>query len=227
MMKTHRLQRVRLDLENTPRNKMKMKKLFAVSAIGVSVFTAQEIAAQQVPFDMTEINEKLELVIGKKIHQYEDAVGFPRLRRDPDFMVIENKCKTDWSGIIDNFEAIEGGEEAQKLVVSALQELDAGDYMSAIEKLVTRFEAGNVGKPVILKILSPHGRMQAFLADNHAHARVTAALNKIKAKAGDDTEMTSLIDDHLSGEIKTGMDEIREDFAGTGYGNIPQILLPE
>lgn len=203
-----------------------MKKILTLLVL-LSALATHEIKAQGAQYDMAEINEKLTLVIEKKLHIYEDAGGFPRMQRDPDFAFVENKCKTDWDDIIDNFEAIEGGEEAQRLVVSALQALDAGDYMSAIEKLVTRFEAGTVDKPIMHEVLNPEGRMRAFLADNHAHARVTAALNKIRVKVGDDADMKTQIDDLLSGETKTGFDEIREDFAGTGYGNIPMIALAD
>lgn len=225
MMKTHRPRWVRLDSENTRRNKMKMKELLNMSVAILSVLVTQKINAQQSPFDMTEINTKLELVIGKKIHLNDDSAMFYMLQRESNFTVIENKCKADWSSIIDNFEAIEGGEVAQKMVVWAFQALDAGDYMSAIEKLVTRFEAGTVSKPVILEILYPKGRMRAFLADNHAHARVTAVLNKIKAKVGGDAELITQIDDMLSGESKLRSDKFRDAHQDTSEGNIPQVLL--
>lgn len=176
---------------------------------------------------MTEINEKLGLVTGKKLHLLDDGNAFARLQRDQDFAFVENKCKTDWSDIIENFEAIEGGEVAQRLIVSAFQALDAGDYMSAIEKLVTRFEADTVGKPVMLEILNPAGRMRAFLADNHAHLRVTAALNKIRAKVGDDAEMINQIDNILSGDTKLNFDKFRDAHQDTSEGNIPKILLAE
>ncbi|MBK1835459.1 hypothetical protein [Roseibacillus ishigakijimensis] len=202
-----------------------MKKILTLLVL-LSALATYEIRAQGAQYDMTEINEKLELVTGKKLHLLDDPNAFSRLQRDPDFAFVENECKTDWDNIIDNFEAIEGGEETQRLVVSALQALDAGNYMSAIEKLVTRFEAGTVDKHIMHEVLNPEGRMRAFLADNHAHARVTAALNKIKVKV-DDADMKTQIDDLLSGETKTGFDEIREDFAGTGYGNIPTIALAD
>ncbi len=204
-----------------------MKNLLTVSLLIVSALATDEIRAQEGQYNMTEINKKLEFVIGKKLHLVDDANAFPRMQRDSDFAFVEDKCKTDWNSIIESFEAIEGGDVAQRLVVSALQALDAGNYMTAIEKLVNRFEAGTVGKSIIFEILDPPGRMQAFLADNHTNARVIAALNKMKVKIGEDLDMMGQINDLLSGEVKTGFDEIREDFAGTGYGDIPKILLAE
>lgn len=204
-----------------------MRKLLASICVMLSALATQEVKAQGDQYNMTEINEKLELVIGKKLHLLDDANAFARLRRDPDFAFVEDKCKTDWSAIIDNFEAIEGGEVPQRLVVSAFQALDAADYMSAIEKLVTRFEAGTVGKPIMHEVLNPEGRMQAFLADNHANARVTAALNKIKAKISDDPDMVSQIDGVLSGGTKLNFDKFRDAHQDTSEGNIPIILLSE
>lgn len=202
-----------------------MKSILKITLLMLCVFANQNIKAQGEQYDMTEINDKLELVIRKKLHLLDDPSAFSKLQSDPDFAFVENKCKIDWLRIIDNFQAIEGGEIAKKLVVAALQVLEAGDYMSAIEKVVTRFEAGTVDQTIIQVVLDPEGRMQAFLADNYVHNRVTTALNKIKAKAADEPEIKALIDNILSGESKIGFDEIREDFAGTGYGNIPKVLL--
>ncbi len=176
---------------------------------------------------MTEINDNLELVTGKKLHLLDDPNAFSRLQRDSNFTFVENICKTDWIDIIDNFEAIKGGEEAQRLVVSAFQVLEAGDYISAIEKLVARFEVEDIDKPIMHEVLNPEGRMQAFLADNYTHGRIITVLNKIKTHVGDNAGIKTQIDDLLSGEVKTGFDEIREDFAGTGYGNIAKIILVE
>ncbi|MEN8795753.1 MAG: hypothetical protein ABF328_03495 [Akkermansiaceae bacterium] len=200
-----------------------MKK---ITFIAVATIFTNSLFAQQ-NYDMNTINQLVQDLKAEQLHVVETALDVAARKESQKFLELENKCKTDWDDIIDNFEAIEGGEEAQRLVVSALQALDAGDYMSAIEKLVTRFEAGTVDKAIMHEVLNPEGRMRAFLADNHAHARVTAALNKIKIKVGDDADMKTQIDDLLSGETKIGFDEIREDFAGTGYGNIPTITLAD
>lgn len=202
-----------------------MKRLLAVTLLSLGAIALQN--ARGASYDMAEINGKLERVTGKKLHLLDDANAFSRLQRDPDFALLENKCKADWGEIIDHFEAIEGGEESWKLVVSALQVLDAEDYMSAIEKLITRFEAGTVGEPVMDWILNPPGRMRAFLADNHAHARVSAALARIKVKVGGTRDLKTRIDDLSSGKSKLGIDQFRDAHQDTSEGNIPTILLAD
>jgi len=197
-----------------------MKKL-SIAIIAVASFGM--LLAQQ-NYNMNTVNQLAQDVKTEGLLVVETALDEVARKESLKFQQLENKCKTDWSSIIDNFEAIEGGEDTQKLVVSTFQILEVSDYMSAIEKLAIRFENEAMTKPVIVEILNPTGRMRAFLADNHAHQRVIAALNKIKNKA--DAELIADIDKILSGEIKTGFEEIREDFAGTGYGNIPKLLLP-
>jgi len=176
---------------------------------------------------MNSINQLVQELKAEELHVIETALDVAARKESQKFQEFENICKTDWIDIIDNFEAIKGGEEVQRLVVSAFQVLEAGDYISAIEKLVARFEVEDIDKPIMHEVLNPEGRMQAFLADNYTHAGIITVLNKIKTHVGDDAGIKTQIDDLLSGEIKTGFDEIREDFAGTGYGNIAKIILVE
>jgi hypothetical protein len=204
-----------------------MKKILNISLVILTAITTQGIRAQGEQYDMTEINDRLELATGKNLHLLDDANAYSRLQRDSDFAFVENECKNNWSGIIDNFVAIEGGDDARRLVVSAFQILDAGNYMSAIEKLVARFEAGTVGKPIMHEILNPAGRMQAFLPDNHTHARVIGVLNKIKAKVDGDVQLSEQIDQILSGESKLSFDKFRDAHQDTSEGDIPKILLAE
>ncbi len=204
-----------------------MNKILTTSLVILSALAIQETKAQEEQYSMSEINNRLELVNAKKLHLRDDPNAFSILQEDQDFAAIESKCKTEWSNIIDNFDAIKGGEAAQKLVVSAFQSLDVRDYMSSIEKLVARFESGTVTKLVILEILYPKGRMRAFLADNYANARVAAVLNRIKSKVVGDTELISQIEDIMSGQRKLEFAKFRDAHQDTSEGNIPILMLPE
>lgn len=181
----------------------------------------------QESYNMDSVNQLTKQLITVKAHLIESGLAYEEREKSPKYLQLREKCKTDWSKIIDHFETMEGGEDAQKLVVNAFQVLEASDYMSALEKLTARFQAGKLSKSIILEFFSVQGKMHGFLADNYKHPRVKTMLNAIKAKVGDDAEMTSIINDFLSGEIKDGLDEMRKDFAGTAEGDIPKILLAE
>lgn len=200
-----------------------MKKLTFVTIISISIGA---LFAQQ-NYDMNTVNQLVEDLKAGELHVVETALDVVARQESQEFQQLENECKTNWSSIIDNFEVIEGGEEAKKLVVSAFQALDAEDYMTTIEKMVTRFEAGTVNKSIILEMLRPTGRMQAFLVDNHDHPRVVGALNKIKAETSDDADLIAEIDAILDGDAKLALDKFRDAHEDTSEGDIPKVLLTE
>jgi hypothetical protein len=204
-----------------------MKKLVTnLAAIIIGAMTIQLVQAEEV-YDMAEVNQLIENVKKAGILKVDNAFEAELREDNKTFKQLEAKCKTDWNSILENFEAIEGGEDAKKLVVSSFQILDAADYMSAIEKLVTRFEAGTATKAIIVESMNPSGRMQAFLEDNNTHARVIAALNKIKTKVGDDAELVTGIDAILNGSAKLELDKFRDAHQDTAVGDIPKVLLAE
>lgn len=192
----------------------------------VMLFSFETINAQQ-NFDMSAINQLVQNLMSQKLHIVESSLDVEAREESQEFQQLENKCKTDWSNIIDNFESIEGGDAARRLVVTAFQALEAKDYMTAIEKVVTRFEAGTVQKSIMLEMIRPAGRMQAFLADNHAHPRVISALNRINAKVSDDADLVAGIHAILNGGKKLALDKFRDAHQDTSEGDIPKVLLAE
>lgn len=200
-----------------------MKKFTFIAVLLISIGS---LSAQQ-NYNMNTINQLVEDLKAEELHVIETALDVVARQESQEFQQLETECKTNWNSIIDNFEAIEGGEEAKKLVVSAFQVLDAEDYMTAIEKMVTRFEAGTIQKSIMLEMLRPTGRMQAFLVDNYDHPRVVAALNKIKVKASDDADLIAEIDAILNGEAKLALDKFRDAHEDTSEGDIPKVLLTE
>lgn len=183
------------------------------------------VTAQQ-SYDMAPVNELITSLVNLGLDVLDNA--FEEDKRDAanEYIQLQNKCATDWSSIIDDFESIQGGDNERKLVISAIQVLGATNYINAIDKFVARYEAGTLDKKFILEVLRPRGRMEAFLADNHAHARVVTALNKIKVKVAGDVELTEEINDILNGNAKLEIDLFRSAHIGVPEGNIPSVLIP-
>ncbi len=204
-----------------------MKKLIKNFAATIIFALAAQLVGAEEAYDMTEVNQLIEDIKQAGVLKVDNTFE-AELREDNEkFKQLGEKCKTDWSAILDNFEAVEGGEDARKLVVSSLQVLEAADYMSAIEKLVNRFEAGTITKAIILETLNPSGRMQAFLEDNRTHSRVIAALNRIKAKVAGDLKLIGEINAILDGSAQLEIDKFRDAHQDTAVGDIPKVLLAE
>ena len=183
------------------------------------------VKAQQ-PYDMAPVNALITNLVNLGLDEVDNT--FEENQRDlsDEFILLQNKCNTDWASIIDNFELIQGGDSERKMVISALQVLGASNYITAIDKFVARFEAGTLDKKFILELLSPRGRMEAFLADNHHHTRVITALNKIKVKVADDADLVETINETLNGDAEEEIDLFRLAHTGLPEGNIPEILIP-
>jgi len=190
--------------------------------IAATFFTSAPLAKA---YDMTNVNQRVSAVLGKKLHEIDSALRVYHLSQDADFVALENICKTDWDEVIDNLNLVDGNDEGRLLVIWALQALDADDYMTALEMLVAKYETDTLDKALIIEAVHPEGRMRGFLADNYQHSRVIAALNDVKTKAAGDTEFISEIDDILGGQAKTGLDDFRGAHPDTSEGNIPVITL--
>jgi hypothetical protein len=153
-----------------------------------------------------------------------------RLLDSPEFQALRTKCTTDWQQIAANIEKVQGGNEARKLVIYAFENLTPQNYMTALEAIVAKVEAGAIppgvsGDGVIYDMCYPEGRMNAFAADNFDHPRVISLLNRFKAKLKDE-KLKSTIDRILSGVSKLMTDNMRADYAGMPEGDIPKVILP-
>ena len=174
---------------------------------------------------MDEVNTKINAITEKRLHLIETSIDEGRLLSSPEFAELLNKCKVDWEAIAENFDDVESDEKRQ-ILVWGMGSLDAADYASFLEKIVTKFEAGEVVETVIEEVLSPHGRMQAFVVDNHAHVRIANLLSRIKTKAVN-ADFKSSLDDIISGADKTALNDYRDGHQGLPQGNIPKVLLAE
>ncbi len=183
--------------------------------------------AQNQPYDMAPINQIVDNLAEDTLLVVENPLIRSLQQEAADYKNLENICKTDWSEIIDNLGSVVGGEAGCKVVISALQCLDAADYMSALEKIVGHVEQGELDKKALKYILfSTGGRMRAFLEDNYTHPRTIALLNKIKVKVAGDANMIEYINRILSGAAKLSTDQFRDAHQGLAIGNIPRIILP-
>ncbi len=188
------------------------------------LIAAAQSNAQTAP--MTEINQHVQALLNSSILKIDSALREEALAAAPDYVQLKNLCQVNWSSIIDNFSAVQGGDAGKSMVISAFEGLDAGSYMTALERLAEKFRLSQISKPVMVSALRSSGRMQAFLADNYQQARVQALLNDLKPRFAGDAATQTAITDILSGQTKTDTDDIRKAYGNSAEGNIPKVLLP-
>lgn len=177
-------------------------------------------------YDMTEVNQKIKAITDKKLHLLEvSALDEQALFSSQEFLNLQVKCCTDWTHIVSSLDKIDGGDQAIKLAIYGLGQLPVQDYMSAIETLVTKYEANSISEEILQVAMFPMGRMSYFLTDNFNHTRVVAVLNRVKVKSTTlslKNRMTKI----LSGVAKQSRDNFREAHAGFAEGNTPIVILP-
>ncbi len=177
---------------------------------------------------MNDINQKIEVLLAAKLNKI-DAPGLREeaLTSSQDFIDLQSLCRANWNSVMDDLNSVSGGNDGKEMLFLAFEAtLGAPDYMSALEKVGSLFAQGQLSKPLMLVALRPRSRMQAFLADNYQHPRVTALLSSLKLRLLDDSDATEDINDILSGQTKTGLDDFRAAHQDTSEGNIPKIILP-
>lgn len=204
-----------------------MKNILLPITIGMCslLFVSNRVAAQGA-YNIAPLNALVDVLLPKKIHKKPDSITvFSLLKQDASYLDIETKCKTEWNGIIDNRALINGGDEGKQLVYWAMQELTANDYMSLLEKVTTLYESGDFEEKFMKIMIFPPERMRAFAADNFQHVRMISVINRIKVKTVD-ADFTANLNDVLSGNSKTLIDNFRAGHAGLARGNIPQVILP-
>lgn len=177
---------------------------------------------------MSEVNQHVKAVVDQGLTKIDAiAIRNAELQSSQDFMALQSLCRANWSTILDNLKLVQSENDGKKLVFSALEALDPADYMSATEKLAGQFQNNQLSKSLILFAIRPQMRMQGFFADNYQHPRVQAVLKSLRQALSDDASVKAEIDDLLSGETKSGLDQLRSDYAGTADGNVPVITLPQ
>lgn len=199
-------------------------ELLKLSAILLLASPTAVIASE---YDMTFVNEKVTPLaaklssIPKHLRMADDTND---LLATPEFQTLRDKCFTDWEQIAANIDKVRG-DEAKKLVIYAFENLSPQNYMTAVEQIVAKYQAGVIGDGVIRALHLPMGRMRAFLIDNHQHSRVAAALNQIRAKT-QDAQLKSSLGETLDGSDKADYERDRVELAGTPEGDIPKVILP-
>ncbi len=176
-------------------------------------------------YDMTEINQKIKAITEKRLHLIETAIDEGNLLQSQEMLNLQGKCSVDWAQIISNLDKIDGGDEAKKLAIYGLGQLLSQDYMTVIEDMIEKYEANSISEKILQVVMFPMGRMGYFVTDNFNHARVVAALNRVKVKSTTISlkdRMTKI----LSGVAKQKRDDFREAHAGFAEGNTPIVILP-
>jgi hypothetical protein len=200
---------------------MKIPKIIFIT-LSVIIFFQRVNGAE---YDMNEVNQKIKAITDKRLHLIETAIDEGNLLQSQEMLNLQGKCSVDWVHIVSNLDKIDGGDEAKKLAIYGLGQLPAQDYMSAIEALLTKYEAGLLTEKLLEVVLSPMGRMGYFLTDNFNHPRVITALNRIKLKSTN-TALKNELNNILSGSDKLMRDNFREAHAGFAEGNTPIVILP-
>lgn len=177
-------------------------------------------------FNVSDVNVKIEALVASKAHITNSALDVEDRNSNPDFVAIKNMAVTSWSQMIDNMELLAQGNDGKGLMIEALQVLEPVDYMSAFEKLVTKFEAGTLTKEMMTSAVLPNGRMTTFFAYNFQHPRVIASLGKIKNKLPQQDPLIEILNDLLSGERKAAYEAYRQAHVGTSEPIKPILMLP-
>ena len=201
---------------------MKLENLTKLVAASITLLFQSAFADF---YELGPIDQDVAAITTKKLNKIETSLDEASLLASPEFVSLQTKCSSDWAQIVENVGAINGGQEAVKLVVYALGNLSTQDYITAVETLTTKYESGAATEVTIETVLSPLGRMTDFFDDNYNHARVIAVLNRIKTKTNKAALKTS-IDETLSGSGKTMKDEYRDAHDGLPEGGTPKVILP-
>jgi hypothetical protein len=209
------------DFKNTHPETMKITRTIFIA---LSIMMISQ-SASGAGYDMAEINQKIKAITDKRLHLIETAIDEGNLLQSQEMMNLQGRCTTDWMQIVANFEKIDGGDNAKKMAIIGLGQLSPQDYMTAIEALITKYEAGSLGETLIDSVLFPMGRMGSFLTDNFNHPRVVAAINRVRTKS-DNQALDNRLSDILNGTDKRMRDDFREAHAGLPEGNTPVVILP-
>lgn len=203
---------------------MKMKNIKLLLVWVLAYISLQGLLASD--YDMTELNQKVKVVRDKKLDVFISVIEIQDLFASQEFKDVEVICKRDWSDIVDNLDSVDGGLKEKKLVIWAMGQLSAADYITLIESTVTKYEADKVSESLLKEVMFPKGRMIAFVCDNYKHLRVQVVLNRVKSKSINNS-LKSEIARILTGKDKAAYDSYREAHAGLAEGNIPKVILPE
>jgi hypothetical protein len=163
-------------------------------------------------------------LVQKKLHLIESSIAETERADDPDWVALKALCVQDWQEIAQSLESMNLGSASEILIVDAMEDLPAVDYMSFLEALGAQYVDGVLSTPVMVAALHPKGRFGAFLIDNWQHARVTIFLGSVKAKLPADHAQIAVIESILDGSAKASWTEYRE--AHTAEILPPVIVLP-
>lgn len=176
-------------------------------------------------YDASQIDQMLDAVKKNKYYRQLDtdpgAMGL--LLKSQEFEALQTRCREDWKEVIESLEVIEE-DDRRKVLFWAMGQLTATDYMTLLETLTTKFEAGGVSEDVFKNALFAHGRMTAFAVDNYDHPRMAAVLDRVRITTSDNA-LKQRIARIRSGESKKVLDEYREAHQGLPEGDIPVVLL--
>lgn len=194
-----------------------------ITSLLISLVATLPLYPQTSP--MNQINQLVPGLVAKNAVQPENALEANTIRTSTEFTQLNTLCSANWSAILDDFGSIVSGDDGKIVVLAAFETLSAADYMAAVERVAEKYRQNQVTKKVLISIIRPEGRMQAFLADNYQHTRVQNLLTDLETRLAPDTEQVSFINDLLSGKTKTEFDDFRAAHQDTSEGNIPQVLL--
>jgi len=176
------------------------------------------------PYDMGQVNQKVEDVINTGLHNTNTSIDVKTLLDSASFIALKQKCISDWQQIGQNIEHVGSGDSGHTLVFLAMSYLNAADYMSFLESVVLKYSNNLVSDLRIKSLLFNEGPMGAFIVDNYNHNRVISILNTIKNKTADNA-FKQRINGILDGSAKETLDGFREGHEGLPEGDIPEVLL--
>ena len=200
-----------------------MKTLICIVLTTASVLNA-DVIDERMPMD--EINLLLQALIAQHPWPPNDSVMEGKFLKSDEFIQLKGICAKNWSPILDSIHSVVGEDVGKIMLFTAFEDLDADNYMTALERLAGKFQRNEITRPVMCAAFSSHGRrMRWFLADNYRNARVRMLLNGLRPYFSDDASMQTKIKDILSGRTKKDWDDYRK--AHKGLLDTPQVFLDE
>jgi len=169
---------------------------------------------------METLNAVQSKVDQKKINIFE----YPELLSNfPEYTTLEAQSKTEWRDALANLQIIAPSDVAKRILFESFQSLDANDYLEFLNRAASLCENGQISKGIFGDVLSPSGRMQAFLVDNYNYPAVRNLLERARRIFFDNAQEIKAIDSILSGDSKEMLDNYRKAHAGL-KGESPEEL---
>ena len=163
--------------------------------------------------ESTSVPQLKTLLGGVKASLQKQGLSDPRdhlaeLQTTPEFRELEEEVDGGWKTALENLNEVAPSTSDQFILFNALENLPAEDYVKSLYVDADLFAQGKLRKPVFLNnILFTSGTKWGFLAVNYQNPEVAQLLQKVKTLISADAAVIKSIDNILSGQGKTTVED--------------------